>query len=106
MRIIRNNLIPFPGFKAINLFGVLFVRGNASLTDADLNHERIHTAQMRELLFAGFYICYLAEWLKWLCRGKSSIEAYRAISFEEEAYSHQNDLSYLENRKPFAQWIR
>ena len=24
MKIIYNNIIPFPGFKAINLFGVLF----------------------------------------------------------------------------------
>ena len=25
MKIIRNKFIPFPGYKAINLFGVLFV---------------------------------------------------------------------------------
>lgn len=29
MKIIRNNTIPVKGFKAINIFGVLFVRGNA-----------------------------------------------------------------------------
>ena len=31
MKIIRNNIIPFKGYKAINLFGILFVRGDISL---------------------------------------------------------------------------
>ena len=29
MKIIYNNIIPFKGFKAMNLFGVLFVRKDA-----------------------------------------------------------------------------
>lgn len=33
MRIIRNKIIPFPGYKAINLFGALFVRGNAKIDE-------------------------------------------------------------------------
>lgn len=37
MKIIRNNIIPFKGFKAINLFGILFVRGNAELSDEVIN---------------------------------------------------------------------
>lgn len=44
MKIIRNRFIPFKGFKAINLFGVLFVRKEAALTRAVINHEEIHTA--------------------------------------------------------------
>lgn len=44
MRIIYNNIIPLPGFKAINLFGVLFVRKGCTMNDTDLNHEAIHTA--------------------------------------------------------------
>ena len=39
MKIIRNNIIPFPGFKAINLFGVLFVKNNAKIDDVTINHE-------------------------------------------------------------------
>lgn len=50
MKIIRNNFIPFPGFKAINLFGILFVRGNATISQEVINHESIHTAQMKEML--------------------------------------------------------
>lgn len=29
MKIIRNNLIPFKGYKAINLFGILFASEDA-----------------------------------------------------------------------------
>lgn len=46
MKIIYNNIIPFKGFAAINLFGVLFVRNDYKLQVSDrmINHESIHTA--------------------------------------------------------------
>lgn len=40
--IVKNKIIPFNGFKAINLFGIIFVKKN--LNNIDINHERIHTA--------------------------------------------------------------
>lgn len=41
MRIIRNSYIPFRGFTAMNLLGVLFVRREAAeLTPETLNHEK------------------------------------------------------------------
>ena len=42
--VIRNNIIPFKGYKLINIFGLIFVRKNATIRDSDLNHEAIHTA--------------------------------------------------------------
>lgn len=63
MKIVRNNFIPFNGFKAINLFGILFVRNEAKLTSTVINHEYIHTAQMKELLYLFFYLWYLVEWI-------------------------------------------
>lgn len=104
MRVIRNRYIPFKGFKAINLLGVVFVREEAEMTDADFNHEAIHTAQMRELGYIGFYLCYLVEWLWRMSEGRSSQRAYHAISFEKEAYAHEEEPDYLASRKPFAQW--
>ena len=46
MKIIYNNIIPFKGYLAINLFGFLFVRKdvNRQLNAFDINHEKIHTA--------------------------------------------------------------
>lgn len=102
MKIIYNNIIPFPGFRAINLFGVVFARKKAKpLNATTVRHEQIHTEQMRDLLYVGFYICYLAEWLvRLFMKGN----AYRNISFEREAYAHQSEPLYIENRRWCEQW--
>ena len=119
MKIIRNNIIPFTGFKAINLFGVLFVKNNAKIDDVTINHEAIHSRQFVELmvLFAAtsvfvrwwlplfaplfFYVWYAVEWLIHLIRFRSTYIAYRRISFEREAYTNQGDFSYLKGRRLF-----
>jgi len=99
--IIRNRYLPFRGFNAINLFGVIFVRPQVEMNPYLLNHERIHTRQMLEMLIVGFYLWYFFEWLvRLLQRGN----AYRHISLEREAYAHERDLQYLQQRKPFAWW--
>lgn len=105
MKVIYNNLIPFKGFAAINLFGVIFARKEATITEAVLRHEEIHTAQMRELFYVGFYILYFLEWLFRLVRQTYTGEnAYRYISFEREAFTHAGKRNYLATRKAFAQW--
>ncbi len=67
-----------------------------------INHERIHTAQQRELLFIPFYLLYVAEWLIRLIVYRSWHKAYMNISFEKEAYAHGHDLKYLKTRKHFS----
>lgn len=107
MLIVRNNIIPFSGYAAINLFGVLFVRNGVRIDDRLLNHERIHTRQQLELLFLPFFILYLAEWIIGLFRfGFDSNRAYQAITFEREAYANQDNPGYLPRRPLFAQWRR
>jgi hypothetical protein len=71
----------------------------------DLNHERIHTAQMLELLVLGFYLWYLVEWLVLLVRHRNVLRAYRNIRFEREAYENERDMNYLKSRKFWA-WMR
>lgn len=101
MKIIYNNLIPFNGYKAINLFGVLFVRKGCVMSEIDINHEAIHTTQMKEMLYIFFYVWYIIEWgIRLFMKGN----AYRNISFEREAYANQNNLSYLNTRKRYA-WL-
>ena len=95
VKIVRTTILPFKGFTAINLLGMLFVHPGVYLSDELMNHERIHTAQQREMLFVFFYLAYIIEWLVRLpMRGN----AYRNISFEREAYANQRNLHYLENR--------
>lgn len=102
MKVVRNNFIPFKGFAAINLFGILFVRKDAAINNVTLNHERIHTHQMREMLYLPFYAWYLIEWLVRLTLPGNT---YRNVSFEREAYAQQYDLSYLSRRKPY-DWLK
>lgn len=101
MKVVYNDWIPFRGFKCINLFGVLFVRRGCVMSERDFNHEAIHTAQMKEMLYVFFYLWYLVEWLIRLL-GKG--DAYRNLSFEKESYDNEGDLTYLENRPMFAWW--
>ena len=99
MKIIRNKYIPFQGYKAINLFGILFVRGNAVINERTIRHETIHTAQMKEMLYIFFYLWYIFEWIiRLFMKGN----VYRNISFEREAYANQNDLTYEKTRKLFS----
>lgn len=102
MKIVYNKFIPFKGFRAINLFGVIFARNGIVITPRTINHEKIHTAQMRELGYIGFYVLYFLEWLVRLVVATKT--AYKGISFEVEAYANQYDYKYLENRKPYAMW--
>lgn len=99
MNIVRNNIIPFRGFKAMNLFGVLFVRGDAVIDEETINHEEIHTAQMKELCYVFFYLWYFVEWI---IRLFGPGNAYRNISFEQEAYANEDNFNYLEERNHFS----
>lgn len=103
MKIIYNNFIPFKGFSAINLFGVIFARKNTVITFRIQNHEAIHTAQMKELLYVGFYLLYILEWIIRLIRFRfNNSKAYHAISFEQEAYHNMYHPDYLKSRKRFS----
>ncbi|MCD8134819.1 MAG: hypothetical protein LUH01_02220 [Parabacteroides gordonii] len=104
MKIVYNKLIPFKGFSAINILGIVFARKEfKELSQKTINHETIHTAQMKEMAYIFFYIWYLVEWLVKLFRyGRKG--AYRNISFEREAYTNQYDYDYLSKRECYAWW--
>lgn len=106
MKIIYNRFIPFKGFVAINLFGVLFVREGyeGSVNNRLITHETIHTKQMKEMLYVGFYVWYVVEWLIRLCYLWDTHKAYKRISFEVEANAHENILDYPTKRTPF-RWL-
>ena len=106
MKVIRNKIIPIGrGFGAINLFGVLFAKQKMKLTPEVLNHEMIHTCQMRELGYVPFYIVYVVEWLIRMAQHRGKLyDAYYAISFEREAYANGSNPDYITHRRHFAQW--
>lgn len=104
MKIVHNHIIPFGrSMVAINLFGIVFAK--KELSGISMNHEYIHTLQQRELLWVGFYILYVAEWLIRLAMTRNMLTAYAAISFEREAYGNETDKKYAQHRRCWA-WIR
>lgn len=91
MKIVYNKWIPFKGFFAINLFGTYFIREenkHIKVSKKTLNHEAIHTEQMKELGYIFFYIWYFIEWLIQLClHGKMLFIGY--LLKEKHLIMHQ-----------------
>ena len=84
-------------------FGI-YVSLHRYLNDEKLiNHEKIHWEQQKELLGLFFYLWYFIEWIiRLFINGKN---AYRSLSFEQEAYDNDQNLNYLKTRKRYS-WIK
>lgn len=96
------NFITFGFARAITLFPYVFLKFDSDRRNMTLlNHERIHLRQQLELFIIPFYTLYLLEYLVRRIRSKNHWEAYRAISFEQEAYDHEKQLDYLAHRPVF-----
>ena len=128
-RIIYNDIIPFKGFQAITLLPFIFARKKHNpLDERTINHESIHMRQQTEVLAASaamlsvlcltlvswwwmaaapfcYYVVYCTEYVVRLFAYGREKDAYRNISFEQEAFANENDFGYLKDRKPFA-WTR
>ena len=78
-----------------------FILAKEPLSPYAVNHELIHVAQQRELLYIPFFIWYGIEWLVLCIKYRDALKAYYNIRFEKEAYRHQKDLSYLKHRKHY-----
>lgn len=105
MLIIRNNIIPFPGYKCINICGILFARKKAEIDETTINHESIHSKQIFEMLIIFFYLWYVIEWIVRCFQTKDMHSAYRKVSFEQEAYTFEKNKGYLSWR-PWYYWTR
>lgn len=106
--------LPSKRFVAINLFGLVVVRKDKeNLFNTTLfRHEKIHTMQMIETLFVGFYFWYIIEWTfravyYFFKKEKKLKDAYYDILFEREAYEFQDDIDYYKKRRPFQyKWLK
>lgn len=131
MKIVYNYIIPLKGYVAMCVFPFIFVRKDAQhLTVTEMNHEEIHCAQQKEThitalfllvvlrlvtgLFSWWWVLvfplvYFAVYgleyvVRWILYGFNHEEAYRNISFEQEAYLMQSHLTYPKNRRHFFSW--
>jgi hypothetical protein len=105
MKIIYNKWLPPKRFDAINLFGYIFARHGATLSERTIRHESIHSRQMREMLYLFFHLWYGVEWLIRLLQYRNAMTAYYNILFEREAYANDKSEDYLNTRKWWA-WVR
>lgn len=99
MKVIQNKIIPFPGYLAINIFGVVFTRDKEKFmkNPANYRHEYTHTLQYKELWYLGFLPVYCYYYLKnrlWYKMNHKPLEA--------EAYNTQNTDWYNDHREKFA----
>ncbi len=94
----------FQGVSGVTLapFGIYLSKRGLN-NKQTIRHEQIHWKQQMEMLILLFYIWYFIEWLIRLFTNPSN--AYRSISFEQEAYKKESITNYLSTRKWFA-WVK
>ena len=130
---VKNKIIPPQGMKALTVWPLMFQRAKY-MTAVDMRHEEIHGRQQREVLAVGaalavvLAVCGCGWWslvavplyfwwygVEYVVRLVDVLrrdidvqrpfhEAYRAVSFEHEAYFFDGDEGYLERRKAF-HWL-
>jgi hypothetical protein len=87
-------------YHGMAMYPFLFLKNRNLVYDKIfINHERIHFRQQLEMLIIPFYIIYFTEYFANLWHYRNHVEAYMNICFEREAFEHQQDLNYLQNRK-------
>ena len=128
MKIITNKFIPFKGFGAMNILGMVFTRYKAEeLSDRTKRHEQIHTMQQYEIMLASALISlvlcniwaswwyllvtialpialYVLVWLIELALPPYN-SAYKDSPFEREAFANDENVNYLVTRPLFA-WVK
>ena len=98
MILVSKYMVP-KGYIGISLFPFVFVKDAAIKNDKRfVNHEKIHLRQQLELLVLPFFVWYVVEFIIRYVQYKKWSLAYRAISFEREAYAQDSCFDYLENR--------
>ena len=127
MWVIYNSVFPSSRFLALTIWPFVFAR--KELGEVDKNHEFIHGRQQVEVMIVSFflllfiilisklsffwlllslvsyYVLYCLEYtVRAILYGGFGREAYRNISFEQEAYENESNLLYLGSRRLFA-WI-
>jgi hypothetical protein len=80
----------FKGYKAMAIYPFILIKKDANFNCYDLNHEKIHLKQQKELFIIFFYLKYIYYHFKY---------GYYKNPFEVEAYKYEHDLNYLNIRK-------
>ena len=91
--------------QAMAVYPLMLFKDKKLMTNQRIvRHEKIHFNQQLELLVLPFYLLYLLHYLINLLRYRNHSKAYFEICFEQEAYRYDDQVNYLQLRKPYA-WI-
>jgi len=78
-------------FDAISLpWNTYFKYPKNEVDPETIKHEEIHIAQRNNIGNTRFYIQYICEFMRNFIKYWNFDEAYRNISFEKEAYKHED----------------
>ena len=78
MKLVYNKFIPVQGYKYMNIAGLIFTRSKrladpANWDPVDYNHEAIHSAQWKELLYIFYPLAYILGWIFAGCNYKKNV---------------------------------
>jgi hypothetical protein len=119
MKIVENKILPFGHYTAMTLGKFIFTKDASKITEKVQRHEAIHYCQQAELAYIIFFIMYFLSFVTQFIRcafiknlgrvenGNNSLwsRSYRTVLFEREAYLHEDEPEYLENRIPYCWFL-
>jgi hypothetical protein len=93
----------FRYYTGLSFFIFIWISQQEPFKERLIRHELIHFRQQVELLFVFHWLLYISFYILARIKGLSHYVAYRYNPFELEAYTHDNDLQYL-NKRSFLAW--
>lgn len=99
---------PFSGYIAMTFYPWIFIRKELEhkYNERIDRHESTHGLQQIETLWILFIVIYCLEFVvKLPLCDFNIIKAYKSISFEQEAYEHEEETYYNEVRHLYA-WVK
>lgn len=102
MKVIHSKKFPYFS-NYINILGKVYTK--VRLLPYEINNEKIHSFQIKELYYVGYYILFVIEYLIKLLFTFSFKRAYNEVSFVKERFDKQRDYNYVKCRTKYA-WIK
>lgn len=99
MKVIHSKRFPYFS-DYINIFGKVYTK--VRLLPYEINNEKIHSAQIKELYYFAYYILFGVEYLIRLLTTLNFKRAYNKVSFVKERFNNQRDYNYIKCRTKYA----
>lgn len=102
MKVIHSKKFPYFS-NYINILGKVYTK--VRLLPYEINNEKIHSLQIKELYYIGYYILFVIEYLIKLLFAFNFKRAYNKVSFVKERIEKQRDYNYAKCRTKYS-WIK